>query len=60
MPKFRALKKSFVDNHIREEGEVFEYTPPEGTTISDNLELVEEPKKGAKTKQGPDAGGDLT
>lgn len=60
MPKYRAVRKSFVDNHIREEGEVFEYTPPEGTTISDNLELVEEPKKQGKGKPGAAEGGDLT
>jgi hypothetical protein len=29
MPKYRATVKCFIDNTIREEGEVFEYNGPE-------------------------------
>ena len=29
MPKYRATVKCFIDNTIREEGEVFEYSGPE-------------------------------
>ena len=29
MPKYRAKVKCFIDNTIREEGEVFEYSGPE-------------------------------
>lgn len=38
MPKYRVLEKSFINNAIREEGEIVEY---EGRP-SANLELLEE------------------
>lgn len=40
MAKYKVLDRSFVDNHLREPGEVIEYELPEGTTTGDNLELV--------------------
>lgn len=36
MPQYRAKVKCYVDNGIREEGDVFEYDGPE----NGNLELV--------------------
>ncbi len=36
MPMYRAKVKCFVDNGLREEGDVFEYNGPPNT----NLELV--------------------
>lgn len=38
MAKYRVLEKSFIDNHLVEEGEIIEY---EGEA-SGNLELVDQ------------------
>lgn len=46
MPQYRVLEPSFVNNSFHEEGDVIDYDPPKDTTIGNNLELVEEPKKG--------------
>jgi hypothetical protein len=51
MPKFRVLEKSFVDNALRNEGDVIESTPPEGTKVGDNLE----PLKGKNVKTDAEA-----
>ena len=37
MPRYRAKVKCFVDNSLREEGDVFEYNGPE----NGNLELAD-------------------
>ena len=37
MAKYTVMERSFIDNHLREEGEVIEYDPPEGTTVGGNL-----------------------
>ena len=46
MAKYKVLEKSFIDNAIREEGEIVEYEGEAGP----NLELIEEPK-GRRSKQ---------
>jgi hypothetical protein len=43
MAQYRVLQKSFINNALREEGEIVEY---DGDP-SDNLELVKKSKKGA-------------
>lgn len=48
MPRYRAMVKCFVDNSLRDEGDVFEYNGP----ANPNLELAdadEAPKAGART-----------
>lgn len=51
MAQYRAKVVCFVDNSLREEGEVFEYKGPENT----NLELVqsEVDHKDRDPKRGP-------
>lgn len=39
MPKFRVLEKCFIDNHLRQEGDVIEYDGPENAI----LEPVDKP-----------------
>lgn len=50
MAKYRVLSKSFIDNHIREEGEIIDYDGD----AADNLELIPEdkPVKTAKNQPG--------
>lgn len=49
MPMYRVLAKSFINNAIREEGEIVEYDGKPGST----LELVEPEKpKGKKASEG--------
>jgi hypothetical protein len=52
MAKYRVLVKSFINNAIREEGDVVEYDSKPG----ENLELIEEeeaqPKASKKWKKG--------
>ena len=49
MARYSVNEKSYIDSRIVEAGEEIEYSPPEGTTVSDNLTLIEEakPKKGS-------------
>jgi hypothetical protein len=47
MPKYRVLTKSFIDNHLREEGDVVDY---DGYP-SDNLEPLDDEGR-AKQKEG--------
>ena len=54
MPKYRVLEKSFINNAIREEGDIVEYDGE----ASDNLELVKE-SKGSKKSAEAQADGDL-
>ena len=49
MARYIVNEKSYIDNRIVEAGDEIEYTPPEGTTVSENLTLIEEPKAGKKT-----------
>lgn len=53
MPRYRAMVKCFVDNSLRDEGDVFEYNGP----ANPNLELADgsdEPttRPSGKTRQG--------
>lgn len=45
MPKFKVLAKSFIDNHLVNEGDEIEYDPPAGTSISSNLEPLDKAAK---------------
>lgn len=40
MPKYLVKQKSYVNGAIAEEGDIVDYTPPEGTIVSTNLEPV--------------------
>lgn len=42
MAQYRVKAQSFINDTIVEEGTTIEYNPPEGTTISSNLEAVED------------------
>ncbi len=44
MPKYLVLEKSFINNGIREEGEIVEYDTRPGS----NLKLVEDAKEEVK------------
>lgn len=48
MARFRALVKCFVDNSLREEGDVFEYNGP----ANPNLEPLDAPAEDAGAKGG--------
>lgn len=50
MPQYRVIKRSFIDNHIREEGDVVSY---DGYP-SDNLEPMDDEGR-AKQKEGQKA-----
>ncbi len=41
MPKYLVKERSFIGHAIREEGDIIDYDPPKGTTVSDNLEPLE-------------------
>jgi len=45
MPKYLVKEKSVVNNEVVEAGTVVDYTPPEGTTVSENLEPYKESSK---------------
>lgn len=47
MAKYLVKEKSFINDVIVEAGQIIDYTPPEGVTVSSNLELV----KGKKAQQ---------
>lgn len=47
MAKYRVKQQSFINDMIVEEGEIIDYTPPPGTTISGNLEALEESQSDA-------------
>jgi len=51
MPKYVAKEKSAVDNAIVEAGDVVDYTPPEGVTVSSNLEPYKEKGHAAENKE---------
>lgn len=42
MAQYKALKKSFIGNHIREEGAIFEHEFPEGARLGENIVEVDE------------------
>lgn len=41
MAKYTVVERSFVDNHLREPGEVIEYELPEGSVVGSNLKPYE-------------------
>jgi hypothetical protein len=45
MAKYLVKEKSVVNGQVVEEGAVIDYTPPEGVTVSANLEPYKEPSK---------------
>lgn len=47
MPKFLVKEESYINGAIVQPGDVIDYDPPEGTTISGNLE----PVKGKRATQ---------
>ena len=48
MARYIVNEKSYIDGRIVEAGDEIEYNPPEGTTVSDNLTLIEEAKPNKK------------
>lgn len=44
MAKFLVKETSYINHKLVPAGEIVEYDPPEGTTISSNLELVKRGK----------------
>jgi hypothetical protein len=44
MAKYLVKQKSFVNGSVAEEGAIVDYTPPEGVTVSENLEPYTEKK----------------
>jgi hypothetical protein len=59
MAKYLVKEKSVVNGMIAEEGSIVDYTPPEGVTVSPNLEPYKEPggskdphAEGAETAPG--------
>ena len=57
MPQVKAVTKCFIDNSIREEGDVFEYNGAPNTNVvlvgAINAEVADEPK--VKQKWSPKA-----
>ena len=49
MAKYTIVERSYIDNHLREPGEVIDYDPPKGTEIGDNMKIVKTSKRGAST-----------
>lgn len=47
MPRYRVLEKSFINNHIRDAGDIVEYTGVAGK----NLELLDANDKPVATKK---------
>jgi hypothetical protein len=45
MAKYLVKQKSVVNGQVAEEGSIVDYTPPEGVTVSPNLEPYKEPGK---------------
>ena len=45
MPKFKVLAKSFINDHLVNEGDEIDYDPPAGTFISANLEPLDKAAK---------------
>lgn len=69
MPKYRATVKCFIDNTIREEGEIFEYsgpqieilTPVDGVEKEDHVAVEPERRKPGRPRKavtGADSGMD--
>ena len=53
MAKHLVKEKSFVNGAIVEAGAIVDYDPPEGVTVSANLELIpEEPAEPASPAKG--------
>jgi hypothetical protein len=49
MAKYTVLETSFIDNHLRNAGEIIEYVLPADTTLGTNLALVKAPKRASST-----------
>lgn len=58
MAKYLVKELSFINNSLVPAGEVIDYDPPEGTTISSNLEPVKKAKAAGDTAPKPGAGAD--
>ncbi len=57
MPKYLVKETSYINGAIVEPGQYVDYTPPDGTTVSGNLELVD-PKKSAKSADKTEGSGE--
>jgi hypothetical protein len=53
MAKYLVKEKSVVNGMIAEEGSIVDYTPPEGVTVSPNLEPYKDPAGGNKDAPAP-------
>lgn len=59
MPKYRVLEKSFIENQLREAGEVVDYDHPADAVIGANLERVGKKAKVGLPEGEPDGATDL-
>jgi hypothetical protein len=48
MAKYLVKQKSVVNGQVAEEGSIVDYTPPEGVTVSANLEPYKDPGESAE------------
>jgi hypothetical protein len=58
MAKYLVKELSFINNALVSAGETVDYDPPEGTTVSSNLELVTEDTDDKPKPRKPAKGGD--
>lgn len=61
MAKYLVKELSFINNSLVPAGEVIDYDPPEGTTISSNLEAVKKGRaaRDAAPEPGPERGSEF-